>query len=152
MRPVEIRLSTGSGGIDTTHPISGWEDFLADGEGYLQTAAGAHAGKKTAFTPEILYNLVSMAIEKFIMAALMRHGALPWNHTMRDLAEALEAAFPDVKNTSLGKRLIALDRYQEICDTDHFTIRPPDESDIPSMIELAREIRQLVSQVVPATA
>lgn len=31
-----------------------------------------------AFTPEIICNLIAMAIEKFVMAVLMRHGALPY--------------------------------------------------------------------------
>ncbi|MCI5211179.1 MAG: hypothetical protein D3910_20885, partial [Candidatus Electrothrix sp. ATG2] len=62
-------------------PIRGWEEFLRDGEGYLRTATAAYTKKNGIFTSEILYNLIAMAIEKFIMAALMRHGAMPYNHT-----------------------------------------------------------------------
>ena len=75
-------------------PITGWQEFLEEGNQFLATAVNAHAKSKKAFTPEILYNLVAMAIEKLIMALLMKSGNLPYNHTMHDLVEAMVAAAP----------------------------------------------------------
>lgn len=96
-----------------------------------------------AFTPEILYNLAAMAIEKFVMAALMRHGAMPYNHTMVDLVEAMEKTFPG-RLGQIQDDLLRLDKYQEICDLDGFKISPPKPEEIPAMLEVAEKLRELV--------
>lgn len=123
--------------------IAGWEEFLQDGEGYLKTALGAHERRKDIFTSEILYNIIAMAIEKFVMAALMRHGAMPYNHTMGDLVEAMETTFPDAMG-DIREKLLELDKYQEICDLDTYNISPPAMEEIPSMLQLAERLKALV--------
>lgn len=124
-------------------PIKGWEEFFQDGEEYLKTAIGGYEKRQNIFTSEILYNINAMAIEKFVMAALMRHGALPYNHTMGDLVEAMEETFPHAMG-DIGEGLLALDKYQEICDIDTYNVSPPSMEDIPGMLELADKLRSLV--------
>jgi len=126
-------------------PIKGWEEFLQDGDGYLKTAIAGHERRQNIFTSEILYNIIAMAIEKFVMAALMRHGALPYNHTMGDLAEAMDETFPNAMG-DIGERLIELDKYQEICDIDTYNISPPSMEAIPAMLQLADRLKTLVVQ------
>ncbi|MBU0908572.1 MAG: hypothetical protein KJ717_03325, partial [Proteobacteria bacterium] len=87
--------------------IKGWEEYLLEGRQYLNTATRAFAEGRSAFTPEILYNVIAMAIEKMVMGALMEQGKLPYNHTMRDLVEAMEEHLPD-KILGLGRQLTAL--------------------------------------------
>lgn len=126
-------------------PIKGWEEFLEDGKAYLTTATAAHRKNNQVFTPEILYNLIAMAIEKFVMAALMQHGTMPYNHTMIDLVEAMEQTFPG-KIKELRKGLLEMDTYQDICDLDGFKIIPPEPEKIPEMLELAEQMHTLVTQ------
>ena len=116
--------------------------FLHDGDAFLKTGLAAHTKGKKAFTPEILYNIVAMAIEKFVMAALMQRGALPYNHTMGDLVEAMDEVFPDAMG-DLKNGLLDLDRYQEICDVDTFTVIPPALEEIPNMLALAERMQTL---------
>lgn len=126
-------------------PVKGWEEYFRHGEGFLNTAAQAHSKGVLAFTPEILYNLIAMAIEKFIMAALMRHGELPYNHTMADLVAAMEQVFPG-KMGDIGEGLLKMDQYQDICSLDGFKISPPMMEEIPAMLVLAERLRQLVQE------
>ena len=128
--------------LKTAQPITGWQEFLEDGQAFLQTAAAAHAKNRKAFSPEILYNIIAMAIEKFVMAALMRHGALPYNHTMQDLVEAMEETFPNA--CDFKEDLLRMDRYQEICDLDAFKITPPAMTEIPFMLVVGNKLRDLV--------
>ncbi len=130
-----------------TQSIEGWEDFLHEGEAYLKTAHGAHAKNRKVFTPEILYNIIAMAIEKFVMAALMKYGALPYNHTMGDLVEAMEETFPGALG-DIKEQLLALDRYQEICDVDAFMIRPPRGDEIAGMLEIGAAVQVLVHVLI----
>ncbi|WP_417917102.1 hypothetical protein [Candidatus Electronema sp. JC] len=126
-------------------PVKGWEEYFRHGEGFLNTAAQAHSKGVLAFTPEILYNLIAMAIEKFVMAALMRHGELPYNHTMADLVAAMEQVFPG-KMGDIGEGLLKMDQYQDICSLDGFKISPPMMEEIPAMLKLAERLRQLVQE------
>jgi hypothetical protein len=123
--------------------IDDWDVFLHDGEAFLRTGIAAHTKGKKAFTPEILYNIVAMAIEKFVMAALMQRGALPYNHTMRDLVESMEEVFPGAMG-NLKEGLLDLDHYQEICDIDSYNIIPPAMEEIPKMLALAEGMQALV--------
>ena len=129
--------------LKPVRPIQGWEEFWRDGQDFLRTAAAAHAGGRRVFTPEILYNIIAMAIEKFVMAALMQHGTLPYNHTMKDLVEAMEETFPGAIG-DIRERLIRLDSYQEICALDTFAIIAPVWEEIPAMLELGARMRELV--------
>ena len=126
-------------------PVTGWEEYFCHGKGFLNTATQAQRKSVQVFTPEILYNLIAMAIEKFIMAALMRHGELPCNHTMADLVAAMEQIFPG-KMGEVGEGLLKMDQYQDICSLDGFKISPPMMEEIPAMLELAERLRQLVQE------
>ncbi len=130
--------------------ISGWQEFLEQGRGYLKTATRGYGRRRKVFTPEILYNLIAMAIEKFVMAALMRQGTLPYNHTMADLVEAMDALFPDAIE-EFREGLLALDHYQEICALDTYSIRPPSMAEIPAMLELAHGLRQRLESTAVRT-
>lgn len=124
--------------------IEGWEDYFTEGEGFLKTADAAYKKEKKAFTPEILYNMIAMSIEKFIMSALMRYGALPYNHTMKDLVEAMDSTFPSAID-DLREGLLRMDRYQEICNPDGFRITLPKRSEIPGMMNIAQKLKGLVN-------
>ncbi|KPK35091.1 MAG: hypothetical protein AMK70_06040 [Nitrospira bacterium SG8_35_1] len=129
--------------LKSVQSIDGWQEFFDHGNGYLGTAVAAFEKRKKAYSAGILYNLVAMAIEKFVMAALMRHGTMPYNHTMVDLVEAMEKTFPG-ELTELRAGLLQLDKYQEICDLEGFSISPPAMEEIPSMLVLAGKMKSLV--------
>ena len=130
--------------LASIQPIEGWQEFLKDGNGYLGTAKSAYKNGNSRFTPEILYNLVAMAIEKFVMAALMRHGTMPYNHTMADLVEAMEMTFPHAVE-DIRDGLLRLDTYQDICDPYDFTIIAPALEEIPGMLGHAERLQTLVT-------
>lgn len=123
-------------------PIGGWQDFLKEGNQFLATAINGYAKRQEVFTSEILYNLVGMAIEKMIMAVLMKSGNLPYNHTMHDLVESMEEFLPG-ELTTQAEELKALDGFQEICDIDSYNITPPTMAEVSRMLELAKEVQRI---------
>lgn len=127
--------------------IQGWHEYLADGDGYLKTALQAHSKKRTAFTAAILYNIIAMAIEKFVMAALMCRGTLPDNHTMEYLVAAMDGTFPGTM-AGIREGLLALDQYQEICAVETFKISGPAMAEIAVMLELAGRLQELVTAIL----
>jgi hypothetical protein len=131
--------------LKKVQPIQGWEDFWSEGKAFLKTASAAYAQHKKAFTTVILYNIIAMAIEKFVMTALMCQGKLPNNHTMKDLVEAMDEAFPGAMS-GIREGLLNLDQYQEICDVDTFNITGPAMEEIPLMLDLAGRLQTLVEK------
>lgn len=124
------------------NPIAGWQEFLKEGEQFLATALNGYTKRRQVFTAEILYNLVGMAIEKLLMAVLMKSGNLPYNHTMHDLVEAMEEFLPG-QLAGLADELKALDGYQEICDIESYSISPPAITEVGCMLELAEAVKAL---------
>jgi hypothetical protein len=76
---------------------------------------------------------------------LMCQGKMPNNHTMKDLVEAMDEAFPGAMS-GIREGLLNLDQYQEICDVDTFNITGPAMEEIPVMLDLASRLRDLVEQ------
>ncbi len=123
----------------TAMPTEDWALYQREGEQYLAVAERAFVKQRKAFTVEILYNLIAMAMEKLVMAALMRVGRLPDNHTLGDLAQALARWLPEASQ-GLSEEMTALDRFQEICDLEKATLLQPSPADIEAMLALARRL------------
>ena len=130
--------------------IDDWAQYRLEGEQFLRLAEQAHHRQKKALTPTILYNLVTMAIEKLVMAALMRCGRLPDNHTLHDLVAALERWLPETVRGLAGP-LCELDSFQDICDPYAGTITAPSRREVESMLILARKLEERLAMgtVVP---
>ena len=131
-----------------TQAIDDWQQYKIEGRQYLNLAETAYRKKKKAFTAEILYNLIAMGIEKLVMSGLMEIGRLPYNHTMHDLADALEEWRPEAIE-GMAEAIRNLDSHQEICDPYVCTIRIPTPAEIENMLVLARQLEQRLS---PASA
>ena len=126
--------------------IEDWREYISDGGKFLHTAVNAARKRPEVFTPEILYNLTAMAIEKFCMGYLMYHGDLADNHTMADLAEAVERhAGPQPEFT---KKLLFLDSFQEICDLSTYKRRPPNKEEITQILSIGQEVSDFVSSKI----
>lgn len=119
-------------------PIHDWHTYLRDGEQFLKTAQAAYSKKKKAFSPETIYNLICMGIEKLIMAFLMQRGDLAENHTMVDLLRALEGHLGF--NDEISKKLGYLDSFQEICDLDTYATVKPTTSDLEIIVGAGKEV------------
>ena len=128
--------------------IDDWGLYRLEGEQFLNLAENAFRKKKKAFTTEILYNLIAMAIEKLVMSALMEIGRLPYNHTMHDLVAALEEWLPETIR-DMADAVRRLDSYQDICDPYHCTIRMPTLDEIETMLQLARRLEQRLASSSP---
>jgi len=123
--------------------IDNWRDYQRDGEQFLKTALAAHKKQKKTFSPDTLYNLTCMAIEKLIMAFLMKNGDLAENHTMGDLLRALEAHL--AVSSELATNLLFLDSFQDICDLESYETRIPDQDDLLMILATGELVQSQLS-------
>lgn len=120
--------------------IDNWEEYRRDGDQFLRTACAAHEQQKKAFSPDTIYNLTCMGIEKIVMAFLMHRGDLAENHTMGDLLRAIEKHLgPD---PDFAKKMQYLDAFQEICDLETYNIQTPTAKDIEIILAIGTEVRE----------
>ncbi len=124
-----------------------WKTFIDEGTKYLKTAVNGAAKRKDIFTPEILYNIAAMSIEKHIMGYLFYHHKLPENHTLKDLADAM-AENSDI-SASLCEKLAYMDSFQEICSLEMYSRRIPDETSISTILETGKEVKAFVYASLP---
>ena len=122
--------------------------FLTEGNQYLKTAQGG-VKRPAIFNTEILYNILSMAIEKHIMAALIYKGQLADNHTFTDLIDATRQI--GGIDASIAEKLREFEGYQNICPVFagyHRTEMPHDA--ILEMIATAEDVQTWMNNVIAA--
>jgi len=125
-----------------------WAEFMTEGDAYLKTARGGQK-RPGVFTPEILYNLLAMAIEKHIMAALIFKGTLADNHTFTDMIYSARELCP--LDDALIKKLIQLESYQEICPVfDGYNRKEFPSAEVPVMVAAAEEVQLWSKQLIAA--
>lgn len=122
--------------------IDKWQEYRRDGEQFLETATKAFEKGNNRFTPEILFNLVAMAIEKLVMAFLMKRGDLAENHTMGDLFRALEKHIGH--HPELAEQFAYLDSFQEICEIETYRRQAPTSEEIEIIVAIGTKVRQLL--------
>lgn len=126
-----------------SHHISGHLGFLKEGNAYLKTVCNAHK-RPEVFSPEIVFNLLSMSIEKLMMSILMYSGCLPDNHTFHDLANAYHAV--DVLEPEMRTLLLSLDSHNNLCSMDAFQQIIPNEETLQSFLELAKRFQVIAME------
>jgi hypothetical protein len=125
-----------------------WLEYQTEGDSYLKTARGGQK-RPEIFTPEILYNLIGLAIEKHVMAALLSKGAVADNHTFTDLIEATKAV--GEIDSSIADALRKMESYQNICPVfaGYHRAEIPVEA-ISEMIETAAAVQAWSRQMIAA--
>ncbi len=124
-----------------------WRLYMDDGDRFLRAAVAGSRKRKSVFTPEILYNIVSMAIEKHFMGFLLYHHRLPDNHTLTDLVDAVRLV-EDV-DESLSERLTRMDRFQQICALSDYFREEPTSDDVREFLEIGGLVQDFVEQRLP---
>lgn len=119
--------------------LEDWRTFIKEGEEYLATADAAFRKRSPAFTPEILYNISAMAIEKLLMGFLMYHNDLADNHTMADLISSVERHV--ILKQGMKDDLLYIDSFQDICDPYNATYKTPQAQDIEKILSITHHIR-----------
>jgi len=122
-------------------PDLGSAAFLEEGDQYLKAALGG-LRRPQVFTPEILYNLLAMAVEKHFMALLTVRGTLPENHTFTDLVDAARQVVG--LDADLEAELLALETFQNLCPAfDGYARTAPDTQTIDRLVAAALRVQSL---------
>lgn len=136
--------------METDREGDTWKKFISDGDKYLKTAVNGCKNRKTVFTPNIIYNIVSMSIENYIMGYLFYHNHLPDNHTLIDLINGVKEI--SEVDDDLYKKVIHMNRFQEaICSLSAHIAEVPEEKDLKEFLTVGETIHDFVKKQIPIT-
>ena len=122
-----------------------WEKWLKDAMGYEKASAGRD-GKPSRFNPSIQYNLVSMALEGYVMAMTGYHGKLPENHTYTDLVRAWESVYP--LDPDLKSVILRYEDIQSLCSLSEYHRRDPEAKELDELRAAVEKIGQITRKAL----
>lgn len=128
-------------------PLSDYQEFLKEGDQYFQAAlGGSRLGNK--FSPEVLFHMAAMGMEKHLMALLMAKGTMPDNHSFYDFIAALERL--DLLTPDMKSRMLWMEAKHPLCALVLTEKKPFSSADIPVFMETALIIQNFVYEKIPA--
>ena len=126
-----------------------WKKYFDDGDSYLKTATKGRQNQ-TKFNPIMIYNITTMAIEKFFMAFFLYNHKMPTNHTMQDLADSIKEFIP--MESSLYDDLVRLDTYLDICSLGAFNAKELTNTELDFGLAVAQRAKGFIEKQLPASA
>lgn len=123
-----------------------WASFIDDATKFHKTATGGMS-RREVFSADILYNVFSMAMEKYVMGLCMYKKNLPYNHTFKDLGNAARrvACIDD----DLLEDFEYMDSFQEICSVDFYARKEPSDDDIQKIAQICNRVKAFVMNQLP---
>ena len=110
----------------------------ADAEGYYHRALQFQANEQR---PSLVFNIASVALERYLVALCDLYGEDPRNHNYITLMRTVETLVDVPKD--LNKRIKAMDWIFGICSIDDYRHPNPDESDMENALVLCVEVQKL---------
>lgn len=123
-----------------------WADFYDEAKKYNKLLKGA-LNKPEKFTPDFIYNIAVMSVEKYFMAYFLKKNILPPNHTIADLVMFMKQyqVIPD----HLETRLLFMNDFQEICSLEQYNRKTPTKDDT---VKFADTVDMVFNYIDPMVA
>lgn len=124
-----------------------YNEMLAEARGYYKTISGAVAKQK--FNSETRYSILTMAIEKYLVAFLLYHSIVPSTHTLVALIEEIKFN-GHTPPEGMKEHIQFIDSFLYICAIDNFYVKKPSETDVEKMCESLNQIAAWVESSTSA--
>jgi hypothetical protein len=125
------------------------ESYFNAGDSYLKTAKRGH-GRSSVFTGTMIYHILCLSIEKFLMGIFCCHNAIPQHSTLSHMIQEA-AAFTDMPK-ELIEQVNAMDNVLNLCDPGAPLQAVLTESQLQAMLIVGEKVRNLVSDHLPRAA
>ncbi len=95
--------------------MSDGAEFVSEGCQYLKTARNG-SKRKRIFNNELIFNLIGLSVEKFLVGLCMHRGHMPMDHTLAGIVSETNQICP--MEDSLVEAIRMMDRVQDLCSLD----------------------------------
>lgn len=114
---------------------------LSDAKAYHRRALQY---KQNGQRPSLVFNIASVALERYLVALCDLYGAEPRNHNYITLMRDVETVVEVPKE--LNKRIRAMDWIFGICSIDEYRHPNPDKADMDNVLVLCDEVFKLFDE------
>ncbi len=121
-----------------------WQTWLKHGDQFFRGSTPKDR-KTSILGPVIRYNMMSMALESYVMGILNCFNTMPDNHTFTDLINALDLVIK--LDPELKRKILKHENIQSICSVDKYQCRAPGEDELAELYAAITEIRDIAHSV-----
>lgn len=121
-----------------------WKTWLKHGDQFFNGST-PKSGKASILGPVIRYNMMSMALESYVMGILNCYNTMPDNHTFTDLVHALDLVIK--LDPILKQQILKHESIQSICSVDKYQQRAPREDELAELYAAITEIKDIAHSV-----
>lgn len=118
-------------------------NVINEAESYSRTVLKSSSGKRI-FNNEIIKNITSIAMEKYLVGFLMSKGKLPEGHTLEKLYMEASAFLP--RDNDLLSRLVEIDLTMNLCSLEIKENTGTSDDEILFLLEVLNEIRIMIKE------
>lgn len=122
--------------------MANWEKYYKEANSYSKAAFGAF--NKGKFGSQVIYNLLSMAIENYLTALIVSCGELPEHegisYMLRQVGKNIEipeAFFPEAR---------FLNSFMNFCSLEVFEPKDPTNDELGRMLIFTKELKQFCEE------
>ena len=114
-----------------------WIGFYSEAKGFHNAVKNAVEKKK--FNPETNYSIITMALEKYLVAYLFKINVAATNHTLSGLMEEIKFQGHKIPE-SLLEEVFFVDSFQYICSIEGFEMKEPTALEVKRMTNALEKI------------
>ena len=114
-----------------------WQEHIDTGRKYLQTARNGLA-RPAVFPPELIYQIIAMAVEQLLVGLWQYHNQMPADHTLDGLVDGLAAICPLDKD--LSDKIKHLARFDDMCPLVPVNRSIPGDMEIRAMLAVGQQV------------
>ncbi|MDF1550365.1 MAG: HEPN domain-containing protein [Bacteroidales bacterium] len=118
--------------------IKGYDSMIKGADSYYNSARKAFY-KDSKFNTELIFNILTMSIEKYLVGLLMSKGIMPLNHVIKHLLKETEEHFK--LDVIIQKHLAKVDDYLYICSLDDFTKKIPSKEEMENIMVAVEQLK-----------
>lgn len=127
-----------------------WDFYYSEGCGFYKTAIKSYSGEGKSFNNELLYNIVSMSMERFLISLLLFNNKMPLSETISGLIRELK----DVVEwpAEFVTEVRWMNKFLHLCSLDPTPMKIPNDEEMLRIMNIAKEVKERVLVEFPEGA
>jgi hypothetical protein len=121
-----------------------WSFYFNEGISLHKTAKKSLSNPEKRFNNELIFNILSMSMERLLISVLLQNKKMPYSETisglMRESKEFLN--WPE----GLAKNVLWLNRFVHLCSLDPSPLKIPTDEELLRVMQIATDVRSLVEE------
>jgi hypothetical protein len=121
-----------------------WVFYFNEGISLHNTAKKSLSNPDSKFNNELLFNILSMSMERLLISVMLQNKKVPYSETISGLMRETKAflTWPE----ELSKNVLWLNRFVYLCSLDPNPLKIPNDEEICRILQIASEIKELIEE------